>query len=163
MLRLFVDTTISGSISLPYPGFFSPFPHGTGCTIGDKIYLALPSGLGRFTRGSSCSVLLRCHLQIVYVFLYTGLSPSMAGLSNPVLLTVKFVFPTSPNQTHLSVNLIRRGWWWSYNPNRQACWFGLFRFRSPLLTESLRFLFHWLLRCFSSPGSLYISYFFRYE
>lgn len=31
-------------------------------------------------------------------------------------------------------------------------WFGLFRFRSPLLTESLRFLFLWLLRCFTSPG-----------
>ena len=32
--------------------------------------------------------------------------------------------------------------------------FGLFRFRSPLLTESLRFLFLRVLRCFSSPGLL---------
>ena len=32
--------------------------------------------------------------------------------------------------------------------------FGLIRFRSPLLTESLRFLFLRVLRCFSSPGSL---------
>ena len=31
-------------------------------------------------------------------------------------------------------------------------WFGLFRFRSPLLTESILFLFLWLLRCFTSPG-----------
>ena len=30
-------------------------------------------------------------------------------------------------------------------------WFGLFRFRSPLLTESLCFLFLGLLRCFTSP------------
>ena len=30
-------------------------------------------------------------------------------------------------------------------------WFRLFRFRSPLLTESLRFLFLGLLRCFTSP------------
>ena len=30
--------------------------------------------------------------------------------------------------------------------------FGLIRFRSPLLTESLRFLFLRVLRCFSSPG-----------
>ena len=30
--------------------------------------------------------------------------------------------------------------------------FGLFRFRSPLLTESLRFLFLRLLRCFTSAG-----------
>ena len=29
--------------------------------------------------------------------------------------------------------------------------FRLFRFRSPLLTESLRFLFLGLLRCFTSP------------
>ena len=32
--------------------------------------------------------------------------------------------------------------------------FGLIRFRSPLLTESLRFLFLRVLRFFSSPGSL---------
>ena len=30
-------------------------------------------------------------------------------------------------------------------------WFRLFRFRSPLLTESRRFLFLRLLRCFTSP------------
>jgi hypothetical protein len=40
----------------------------------------------------------------------------------------------------------------SYNPNRHVGWFGLFRFRSPLLAESSLFL--GLLRCFSSPGSL---------
>ena len=32
-------------------------------------------------------------------------------------------------------------------------WFRLFPFRSPLLGESLRFLFLGLLRCFTSPGS----------
>ena len=32
--------------------------------------------------------------------------------------------------------------------------FGLIRFRSPLLTKSLRFLFLSLLRCFNSGGSL---------
>ncbi len=31
-------------------------------------------------------------------------------------------------------------------------WFRLFRFRSPLLSESHRFLFLGLLRCFTSPG-----------
>ena len=39
----------------------------------------------------------------------------------------------------------------SYNPKEQALWFGLFPFRSPLLRESHRFLFLWLLRCFNSP------------
>ena len=33
--------------------------------------------------------------------------------------------------------------------------FGLFRFRSPLLTESILFLFLRLLRCFTSPGIAY--------
>ena len=42
----------------------------------------------------------------------------------------------------------------SYNPGEQAPRFGLFRFRSPLLAESLRFLFLGLLRCFNSPGWL---------
>ena len=37
-------------------------------------------------------------------------------------------------------------------------WFGLFRFRSPLLSESLSyFLFLRVLRCFSSPGSLHYT------
>ena len=39
-------------------------------------------------------------------------------------------------------------------PRRQV-WFGLFRFRSPLLTESILFLFLRLLRCFTSPGIAY--------
>ena len=39
--------------------------------------------------------------------------------------------------------------------------FGLFRFRSPLLTKSLfYFLFLRVLRCFSSPGSLHPHYVF---
>ena len=42
----------------------------------------------------------------------------------------------------------------SPNPVVQAQRFGLFRFRSPLLTESIFFLFLRLLRCFSSAGSL---------
>ena len=42
----------------------------------------------------------------------------------------------------------------SPNPRMHAFWFGLFRFRSPLLTKSIVFfLFLRLLRCFSSPGS----------
>jgi hypothetical protein len=37
-------------------------------------------------------------------------------------------------------------------PHRdKSRWFGLFRVRSPLLTESILFLFQWILRCFTSP------------
>ena len=37
-------------------------------------------------------------------------------------------------------------------------WFGLLPFRSPLLRELSLFL--WVLRCFSSPGSLHYAYVF---
>ena len=54
-----------------------------------------------------------------------------------------------------------RCWWMPHDPSMHARWFRLVRVRSPLLTESLRFLFHGLLRCFSSPGALLTSYVFR--
>ena len=38
----------------------------------------------------------------------------------------------------------------SYNPKRQASWFGLFPFRSPLPGNRFFFLFLQVLRCFSS-------------
>lgn len=41
--------------------------------------------------------------------------------------------------------------------------FELFPFRSPLLRESVRFLFLGLLRCFTSPGRLNPPYEFRWE
>ena len=48
---------------------------------------------------------------------------------------------------------------WSPSPQPYYYnWFGLFRFRSPLLSESLfYFLFLWVIRCFSSPGSLHYT------
>ena len=41
----------------------------------------------------------------------------------------------------------------SYNPRRQAPWFGLFRFRSPLLTESLSISFPPVTEMFHFTGS----------
>ena len=53
----------------------------------------------------------------------------------------------------------------SYNPKTdrglppiRSARFGLVRFRSPLLTESLRFPFLRVLRCFSSPAYLLTAY-----
>lgn len=51
---------VSGSISLPSQGFFSPFPHGTGSLSVINEYLALESGLPRFKPGFTCLALLRC-------------------------------------------------------------------------------------------------------
>ena len=75
--------TVSGSISLPSPGFFSPFPHGTGSLSVAREYLALEGGPPGFPRGFTCPVVLGTSVQRVRIFLSTGLSPAMAGLSRP--------------------------------------------------------------------------------
>src|SRR2546422_11748157 len=50
--------TVSGSLSLPSPGFFSPFPLGTGSLSVAGEYLALEGGPPRFLRGCTCPVVL---------------------------------------------------------------------------------------------------------
>ena len=51
--------TVSGTISLPYSGCFSPFPYGTGSLSVSEEYLALPDGAGSFMQDSSGPALLR--------------------------------------------------------------------------------------------------------
>jgi hypothetical protein len=51
--------TVSGTISLPYSGYFSPFPYGTGSLSVSEEYLALPDGAGSFTQDFSGPALLR--------------------------------------------------------------------------------------------------------
>ena len=72
---------VSGSISLPYSGFFSPFPHGTSSLSVSQEYLALPDGPGSFMQGFTCPALLRIPLSIT-IFTHTGLSPSTVQLSS---------------------------------------------------------------------------------
>ena len=72
---------VSGSISLPSPGFFSPFPHGTGSLSVDREYLALEDGPPIFNQDFSCpDLLFVTHKPTIS---HTGLSPTMAGLSIP--------------------------------------------------------------------------------
>ena len=71
---------VSGSISLPSRGFFSPFPHGTGSLSVGNEYLALEDGPPMFRQDYTCPVLLKFILQALSC---TGLSPAMAGLSIP--------------------------------------------------------------------------------
>ena len=52
---------VSGTISLPSQGFFSPFPHGTSSLSVVSEYLALPDGPGGFPQGSTCPAVLRSH------------------------------------------------------------------------------------------------------
>jgi hypothetical protein len=50
---------VSGTISPPYSGYFSPFPHGTCPLSVSQEYLALPDGAGSFKRSFTGSALLR--------------------------------------------------------------------------------------------------------
>ena len=69
---------VSGSISLPSPGFFSPFPHGTGSLSVCIEYLALEDGPPIFSQNFTCSDLLDFTTMDLS---HTGLSPSIAALS----------------------------------------------------------------------------------
>src|ERR687887_1716672 len=78
--------TVSGSISPPSSGYFSPFPHGTGPLSVRGEYLALGDGPPGFPRGSTCPAVLGCAAQKVRFISPTGLSPSMVSLSRTLRL-----------------------------------------------------------------------------
>jgi hypothetical protein len=65
---------VSGTISLPSQGFFSPFPHGTGSLSVASEYLALPDGPGRFPQGSTCPAVLRSHWKEDCIFTYAAVT-----------------------------------------------------------------------------------------
>ena len=70
---------VSGSVSLPSSGCFSPFPHGTGSLSVSKEYLAFGGGPPIFRQDYTCPALLNMSSEASH----TGLSPTMAGLSRP--------------------------------------------------------------------------------
>ena len=78
---------VSGTISLPSQGFFSPFPHGTGSLSVTNEYLALPDGPGRFPQGSTCPAVLRSHSKVDCIFRY-GAVTLFGRPSHAVLLTL---------------------------------------------------------------------------
>ena len=80
--------TVSGSISLRSPRFFSPFPHGTSSLSVSQEYLALEDGPPIFSQSFTCSDLLDFTKES---FSCTGLSPCIAGLSRTVPLTSKML------------------------------------------------------------------------
>ena len=121
---------VSGSISLPYSGFFSPFPHGTGSLSVSQEYLALPDGPGKFIQGFTCPALLRIPLSITF-FTCTGLSPSTAPLSKGF----QFI-------THQMA--------WSYNPTTAETVLVWANPRSLATTNGITFVF-------SSSGYLDVS------
>ena len=66
--------TVSGTISLPCLGCFSPFPYGTGSLSVSEEYVAFPDGAGRFRQDSSGPALLRI-LLVLIIFCLRGYHP----------------------------------------------------------------------------------------
>src|SRR5437588_12724995 len=59
----------------PLPGFFSPFPHGTGSLSVDNEYLALEDGPPIFGQDSTCPALLISRLVLPLPFRIRGCHP----------------------------------------------------------------------------------------
>ena len=139
--------TVSGSISLPSPGFFSPFPHGTGSLSVAREYLALEGGPPRFLRGFTCPVVLgyagqRDQRDFAYrAFTFCGGSFQSLRLS-PDLITLRGS-PTSAPQPRTGL--------------RQSG-LGSSPFARRYSGNRVFFLFLEVLRCFSSLGSRRATY-----
>ena len=69
--------SVSGSLSLPSSGCFSPFPHGTGSLSVTEEYLGLEGGPPTFRQDFTCPALLEDRSYLTC----TGLSPALARLS----------------------------------------------------------------------------------
>src|SRR4029079_3253586 len=109
---------VSGSLSLPAQGCFSPVPHGTRPLSVTRESLALEGGPPSFTPDSSSRALLRNSTTLNPSASLTGLSPSSAPRSRGLRLA-------SP---HPSVG--------PTTPRGHAPRFGLRPFSSPLLRAS---------------------------
>src|SRR5688572_7076071 len=108
--------TVSGTISLPCLGCFSPFPYGTGSLSVSEEYLALPDGAGRFRQDFSGPALLR-----------------IPRVPIPVRIQdFHLLWPSFPESS-------ASGWFLTavlQPPGSTLPGFGLFPVRSPLLGES---------------------------
>src|SRR6202142_1402804 len=74
----------------PSPGYFSPFPHGTGSLSVTREYLGLGGGPPRFTRNFTGSVLLGITLESRLSFAYGGIT-LYADAFQRLLLPKRFV------------------------------------------------------------------------
>ena len=125
---------VSGSISLRYSGFFSPFLHSTGSLSVSQEYLALPDGPAKFRQGFRPRPTQ--DTTIYYISLpLRGYHPLWRH------------FPALP--VHICiVNM------WSYNPNIAVTTLVWALPRSLATTYGITvcFLLLRVLRCFSSAG-----------
>ena len=99
---------VSGSISLPSPGFFSSFPHGTCPLSVANSYLALDRGRPGFRQDFSCPAVLRYCTGKTTVFRVRGFHPLCQAFPKPFRYTFalslavrKPVQPYNPRLTGL--------------------------------------------------------------
>ena len=127
--------TVSGTLSLPCSGCFSPFPHGTCSLSVSGECLALADGPAGFTRGSTCPALLRIPLCFasLRVRSFHALWPDFPDRSTRGASCNVAVLQPRPrlNGDGLGCSPVARRYWGNH-----CC-----------------FLFLRVLRCFSSPGS----------
>src|SRR5205085_4303295 len=109
---------VSGSLSLPALGCFSPVPHGTRPLSVTRESLALEGGPPSFTPDYSSRALLRIATSHSSVPSSTGPSPSLAPRSRGLQLP-SMIDPVGPT-----------------TPVPQGDWFRLYPVRSPLLRAS---------------------------
>ena len=74
---------VSGSISLPSPGLFSPFLHGTCSLSVATEYLALDRGRPGFQQGSTCPAVLRYRIMESNSFRIRGFHTLWRAFPNP--------------------------------------------------------------------------------
>ena len=141
---------VSGTISLPSQGFFSPFPHGTGSLSVASEYLALPDGPGRFSQGSTCPAILRSHLKEDCIFTY-GAVTLYGRPFQTVRLTLSY---PSFNQISPDSHPTLSDYCGPATPCSPCELHGLgySEFARHYYRNHGCFLFLWVLRWFTSPG-----------
>src|ERR1700759_2650687 len=87
-----VGTRVQVLFHDPSPGYFSPFPHGTGSLSVTREYLGLGGGPPRFTRNFSGSVLLGIPPGSRLDFAYGGIT-RCAGAFQRLPLPRRFITP----------------------------------------------------------------------
>ena len=145
---------VSGSISLPSPGFFSPFPHGTSALSVATEYLALDRGRPRFRPGFSCPAVLRYRITETNLFRVRGFHPLRQAFPEPfhyklILSQLCGLSPCGPTTP------VKRVW---ALPISLAATFGISGGSLPFLIS-----FPGLLRWFSSSSVAFLPYFIQVQ
>ena len=141
----------------PLPGYFSPFPHGTCPLSVIWEYLGLAGGPARFTRDFSGPVLLGMISGPDTTFRLRGWHPLWLAFQNhssisrckPCFSAEKLEVPQPRTCNSCRIS--------------HMCGLASSAFARHYLRNHGCFLFLWVLRCFTSPRSLYPPYIFRRE